>query len=30
MRYGVLHDVRRQVRDGEPIDLGMGHVNVIW
>ena len=30
MRYGVLHDVGRKVRDGEAIDLGMGHVNVIW
>jgi nucleoside-diphosphate-sugar epimerase len=30
MRYGVLHDVGRKVRDGAPIDLGMGHVNVIW
>jgi hypothetical protein len=26
----VLHDVGRKVRDGETIDLSMGHVNVIW
>lgn len=30
MRYGVLHDVGRKVRDGESIDLAMGHVNVVW
>jgi len=30
MRYGVLHDIAVKVRDGVPIDLSMGHVNVIW
>jgi nucleoside-diphosphate-sugar epimerase len=30
MRYGVVHDVCRRVRDGVEIDLRMGHVNVIW
>jgi len=30
MRYGVLHDIGRKVRDGKPIELATGHVNVIW
>ena len=30
MRYGVLHDVARRVFKGETLNLGMGHVNVVW
>jgi nucleoside-diphosphate-sugar epimerase len=30
MRYGVLHDVARRVLQGETLNLGMGHVNVVW
>jgi nucleoside-diphosphate-sugar epimerase len=30
LRYGVLHDVATKVRDGMPIDLATGQVNVIW
>jgi nucleoside-diphosphate-sugar epimerase len=30
MRYGVLHDVARKIREGRPIDVSTGHVNVIW
>ena len=30
MRYGVLLDIARRVWTGDPIDVRMGHVNVVW
>jgi nucleoside-diphosphate-sugar epimerase len=30
MRYGVLHDVAQAVFHGRPLDLTMGHADVIW
>jgi dTDP-4-dehydrorhamnose reductase len=30
LRYGVLLEVARAVRDGTPVDLRMGNANVIW
>jgi nucleoside-diphosphate-sugar epimerase len=30
LRYGVLHDIAKNILDGKPIDVSMGHVNVIW
>ena len=30
LRYGVLFDIGSRVYAGQPIDLTMGHVNVIW
>jgi dTDP-4-dehydrorhamnose reductase len=30
LRYGVLVDIALKVKKGEPIDLSMGYINVIW
>lgn len=30
MRYGVLHDIAKNVLNGVPVSLIMGHVNIIW
>lgn len=30
LRYGVLVDLALRIMAGEPIDLRMGHVNVLW
>jgi nucleoside-diphosphate-sugar epimerase len=30
MRYGILADLAQRILAGEPVDLAMGYVNVIW
>lgn len=30
LRYGVIRDIAESVRDGRPVDLSMGFVNLIW
>jgi len=30
LRYGIILDLAQKILEGVPIDLSMGHVNVIW
>ena len=30
LRYGIILDLAVKIKNGEPIDLAMGHVNQIW
>jgi len=30
LRYGIIHDIAVKVKNGETLDLSMGHVNQIW
>lgn len=30
MRYGVLHELAKSIHEDRPIDLTMGHANIIW
>jgi nucleoside-diphosphate-sugar epimerase len=30
LRYGVLVDIATRIKEGQPVPLAMGHVNVIW
>lgn len=30
LRYGVLNDIGNKIWSDQPIDLSMGHVNIIW
>nr|WP_202128866.1 NAD(P)-dependent oxidoreductase [Paenibacillus dendrobii] len=30
LRYGVLLELAKSIQDGTPIDISMGHANVIW
>jgi nucleoside-diphosphate-sugar epimerase len=30
LRYGIIHDIAHRIWDRQPVDVTMGHVNLVW